>query len=118
MSSIDVLLVGGVNNVLRGRTAEQVLADILTFKKSVLSMNQDPVSGHLSSFAVATVPFPPMTVMPRKSRYIYNNKLQIMIDLTTGIREMKRNGVNPITGLLLGAYNTPTFPKRGMGRRS
>ena len=38
---VDVLLVGGVNDVLQGRTAEQVLADILNFKISVLSMNQD-----------------------------------------------------------------------------
>ena len=86
------------------------MADILNFKKSVLSMNQDPASGHLSIFAVATVPFPQMmTVMPGESRFIYKNKLQIMIDLTTGIREMNRNGVNPITGLPLGEYNTPTF---------
>ena len=107
---VDVLLVGGVNDVLQGRTAEQVLSDILNFKKSVLSLNQDPGSGHLSSFAVATVPFPPMmTVMPGESRRIYNNKLLIMVDLTTGIREMNRNGVNPITGLPLGEYNTPTF---------
>ena len=107
---VDVQLVGGVNNVLRGRTAEQVLADILNFKKSVLSMNLDPASGHLSSFAVTTVPFPPMmTIMPGESRFIYNNKPQIMIDLTTGIREMNRNGVNPITGLPLEEYNTPTF---------
>ena len=41
---VDVQLVGGVNNVLRGRTAEKVLADILNFKKSVLSMNLEPAS--------------------------------------------------------------------------
>ena len=60
-----MLLVGGVNYVLRGRTPEQVLADILNLKKSFQSRNQDPASGHLSSFEVATVTFPPlMTVMP------------------------------------------------------
>ena len=82
-------------------------------------MNQDPVSGHLSSFEVATVPFPPrMTVMPGESRNIYDNKPQVMIDLTTGIRDLERNGVHPITGLPLGEYNTPKVLHLGKGRRS
>ena len=105
-----MLIVGGVNVVLQGRTAEQILQDILNFQRAVLSMCVNPSAGEISSVAVPTVTFPPMaTAVPGEYRAVDADKLQALIDFTTGIREIIKNAVNSITGLPLGEYTTPTF---------
>ena len=48
----DVLLVSGFNDLIRGRTPEQVMSSIRSFKTEVLKI-------HGSSFAVSTLPLPP-----------------------------------------------------------
>ena len=109
-SPVDVLIVCSVNDVLQGRTAEQILQDILNYKQAVLSICVSPSAGEISSVAFATVPFPPMaTAVQGESRAVNADKLQTLIDLTPAIHEMNRNAVNPITGLPLGEYTTPMF---------
>ena len=108
-----------MNDVLHENSAEQILTDIIRFKKSVLSMNRDTSSGEMCSFAVATLPFSPLiAVLPSKSRSVQDNKLQILIDLMSGIRKLNKNTVNPITCKPLEEYNTSTFHiwgRRGRG---
>ena len=53
----DVLLVGGLNDAMRGRSAEDIIQDIQAFKVDVLSIHRDPDAGEKSSFAAATLPF-------------------------------------------------------------
>ena len=63
-----------------------------------------------SAGGISSVPFALMaTAVPGEPRAVDADKLQALIDLTIGIREMNRNTVSPITGLPLGEYTTLTF---------
>ena len=54
---VDVLLVGGLNDAMRDRSAEDIIQDIQAFKADVLSLHRDHDAGKKSSFAAATLPF-------------------------------------------------------------
>ena len=39
---VDVILVAGLNDILKGATAEDAMEDIQSFQKSVLGLKRDP----------------------------------------------------------------------------
>ena len=59
----DVLLVSGYNNLLRGHSPNDIMADIRSFKTEVLKNRG-------SSFAVATLPLPPCMSKLSDDNYI------------------------------------------------
>ena len=92
---IDVLLVAGLNDVLKGATVQQIMKDIEDFKESVRSLCI--LDETWSSFAVATLPFPPKLVkFDAETRNIQSNYIQTLIDLTTSIRELNRADAHPM----------------------
>ena len=92
---IDVLLVAGLNDVLKGSTSDQILKDMEAFKESV--RNLCILDETCSSFAVSTLPFPPKLVkFDAETRNIQTNYIQVLIDLTTSIRELNRMDAHPM----------------------
>ena len=92
---IDVLLVAGLNDVLKGATVQQIMQDIEEFKESVRSLCV--LDETWSSFAVATLPFPPKLVkFDAETRNLQSNYIQVLIDLTTNIRELNRADAHPM----------------------
>ena len=74
---VDVLLVGGLNDAMRDRSAEDIIQDIQAFKVDVLSIHRDPDAGEKSSFAAATLPSPPkIAVLPMEERKIQDNQFE------------------------------------------
>lgn len=106
---VDVLLVSGLNDVLRGRSVGQIMADISVFRTAVKSL--PGYLGSASTFSVATPPFPPkFTSLPGDSRQIQANKLDLMVDLTERIKLTNRSANHPFlpTGI------APCFHTWGM----
>ena len=92
---IDVLLVAGLNDELKGATVQQIMQDIEDFKESVMSLCI--LDETWSSFAIATLPFPPKLVkFDAETRNIQSNYIQILIDLTTSIRVRELNRSQPV----------------------
>ena len=53
---VDVVLMAGLNDILNDQSAEEIMRDILYFRKSVKEITRH---GERSSFAVCTLPFAP-----------------------------------------------------------
>ena len=76
---VNVLLVGGLNDAMRGRSA---------------------------------VP-PKIAVLSMEERKIQDNQFELLSRLTTYMRELNRDNVNPLTGDLMGEYSYPTYHSWG-----
>ena len=91
--AVDVLLVAGLNDILRGATDHEILEDIQHFRDSVKSISARSGELYQGSFAAATLPFPPkITVIKDAHRKIVNDRKDLMISLTSMIREFNRSG--------------------------
>lgn len=74
----DVLLVCGLNDILRGHSVGSIMNDIIHLKKVVFSRGSP-----LSTFAVATLPFPPMlTTLPMDTHKVQRNMSAVLTELT------------------------------------
>jgi len=94
---VDVLLVDGLNDILRGATDTEIMEDIDNFRSSVSSISARTGDIYQGSFAAATLPFPlKITVINRDHRKIVNNRKELMISLTTKIREFNCSDTHPI----------------------
>ena len=94
---VDVLLVGGLNDILRGATDSEIIEDISHFRNSVKSISAGTGDIHQGSFAAATLPFPPkITVIENDQRRIVNNRRDLMVSLTAKIRESNCSDMHPI----------------------
>ena len=91
--AVDVLLVAGLNDILRGATDHEILEDIQHFSDSVKSISARSGELYQGSFAAATLPFPPkITVIKDAHRKIVNDRKDLMISLTSMIHEFNRSG--------------------------
>ena len=99
---VDVLLVAGLNDILRGATDSEIMEDIDHFRSSVRSISAITGDIYQGSFASATLPFPPkITVINRDHRKIVNNCQELMVSLTTKIREFNCSDTHPIIPIRL-----------------
>ena len=74
---VDVLLVGCLNDVMRGRTFLQIKEDLEKFKKDVISLKRAPEAGDKCTFAVSTPPYPPKVVaLPSEERPFQENRFE------------------------------------------
>ena len=88
---VDVLVVGTVNDVMRGKNASKIIRDLRKFKNDVLSMKTRAGVGGRSTFSVATHPFPPkIAVLPYEERILQDNSFETLSTLTNMIRELNR----------------------------
>ena len=95
--SVDVLLVGGLNDILRGATDSEIIEDISHFRNSVKSISAGTGDIYQGSFAAATLPFlPKITVKENDQRRIFNNRRDLMVTLTAKIRESNCSDIHPI----------------------
>ena len=86
---VDVLLVGCLNDVMRGRTFLQIKEDLEKFKKDVISLKRAPEAGDKCPFAVSTPPYPPKVVaLPSEERPVQENRFETLSSLTGFIREL------------------------------
>ena len=76
----DIHLVSGLNNLLAGQNANQVMTELINFRRAVLHMNEH------SSFAVSTLPLPPCMTKLTKDSYKSTRR-----DLTSEL--IKLNGL-------------------------
>ena len=99
-----MLLVEGLNNVIRGQTQNQIWEEILIFRAAVLR-----ISG--SSFAVATLYFPPsLTALPEDNYTLARDDRTTLIrDLNFRIRELNLRGEQPMD-----VRRAPTFHTWGL----
>ena len=89
---VDICLIAGLNDILRDRTAEKVMKDILAMRKSV---DEKFKYGHDSTFAVCTLPFAPICAsLPAEGREMgfKTNKLEELTALTRGIKTLNQLG--------------------------
>ena len=74
---IDVLLVSGLNDILRGRTSDQVISDMERLVSAVMDLPRSNDCGALNTIGISTLPFPPkMSVIPSDKRRIRGNKFE------------------------------------------
>ena len=76
----DIHLVSGLNNLLAGQNANQVMTELINFRRAVLHINEH------SSFAVSTLPLPPRMTKLTKDSYKSTRR-----DLTSEL--IKLNGL-------------------------
>ena len=108
-SPVDVLVVGAVNDVMRGKNATKIIRDLKKFKNDVLSMKTRTGAGGRSTFSVATPPFPPkVAVLPYEERVLQDNRFEILSSLTTMIRELNRSDPR------YKSFKAPTFHTWGL----
>ena len=111
---IDVLLVGCLNDVMRGRTFQQIKEDLEKFKKDFISLKRAPEAGDKCTFAVSTPPYPPKVVaLPSEERPVQDNRFETLFSLTGFIRELNRADNNSSS-----SFYAPLFHTWGMRTRA
>ena len=89
---VDVVIVGGINNILEGQGPGEVMHEIKEFYREVMRIRG-------SSFAVATLPFPPcLSILPEDLHTrVKMNATESLKSLNNTIREFNRqNADGPI----------------------
>ena len=100
----DVLLVSGYNNILRGHSPKDIMADIRHFKGEVL---KNPGS----SFAVATIPLPPcMSKLPEDLYKLTRPDMtERIVDLNDEIMQLNRE-----PGQAMEVHRAPCYHSWGL----
>ena len=88
---VDIILVAGINNILEGQEPEDVMNEIKTFRREVMRL-----SG--SSFAVATLPFPPcLSILPEDQHTrVKRDATDSLKSLNTLIRNFNRENAGGV----------------------
>lgn len=111
---VDVLLVGGLNDVMRGRPLDKIMKDLVNFKRDVINLERSFANNGECTFAAATLPYPPkISALPAEEREIQTNRFETLSKITDFIREMNRNNVST-DPTPRGSYNAPTYHTWGM----
>jgi len=93
---VDVILCSGLNDVIAGSNSDEIMQDIYDFGKTVRSICLGENSAYWSSFAAATLPFPPQLVsLCEEDRKLKHNYRDTLVNITTRIREMNRGDKHP-----------------------
>ena len=80
---VDVLLVGGLNDVMRGRSLDKIKRDLTNFKRDMTSLKRSCGSIVECMFAVATVPYPPkISALPTEQREVEANQFDTLSKMT------------------------------------
>ena len=114
---VDLLLVGGLNDLLRSRTPSEILADIQHFKCEV---NNIPGS----SFAVATLPMPPkISVLASDDHNLSDDLTRDLIELNSSIRQLNLEDSQGKNVCLAPTFHTwglrsSRRPSKGVGPRN
>ena len=112
---VDVLLVGGLNDVMRGRSLDKIKRDLTNFKRDVTSLKRSCGGIVECTFAAATVPYPPkISALPAEQRELETNRFDTLSKMTDFIRELNRNKVDTDHSIPRGSYNAPTYHTWGM----
>ena len=94
---VDVLLVGRLNDVMRGRSLDKIKRDLTNFKRDVTLLKRSCGDIVECTFAVATVPYPPkISALPTEQREVEANRFDTLSKMTDFIRELNRNKVNTV----------------------
>ena len=90
------MLVGGLNDILRGAIDTEIMQDIWDFNETVRNMCFSSSENYWSSFAAATLPFPPrLTVLLKDSRKNIKNRRKTLVNLNSSNPEMNRDKHHP-----------------------
>jgi len=112
---VDVLLVGGLNDVMKGRPLHKIMTDLNNFKRDVIALKRPSGTNGDCTFAVATVPYPPkISALPTEEREVQENRFETLSKMTDFIRELNRNNVNLDCVTPRGSFNAPTYHTWGM----
>jgi len=89
---VDVLLVAGLNDLLRGSSVDQLMQEIQNFKMDVLNLKRD---GGKSTFGCTTLPQPPkfttLPMEPRRSKMDMSAEAFSLIDRKLNPSTMKKS---------------------------
>ena len=93
---VDVVLVAGFNNIIRGSSADEIMKDIIDFNGTVSNICFGNNNAFWSSFAAATLPFPPkLAAFDGENRKLRKNHIETLVNLTTKIRVMNQYDNHP-----------------------
>ena len=77
---VDVILVRGLNEIVRGATDTEIMKDIWDFNATMRKMCFCSSEKYRSRFAAATLPFPPrLTVLLKDMRKIMKNRRDTLV---------------------------------------
>ena len=101
---VDILLVSGLNNVMSGQGPEEVMKEILIFKREVLATPG-------SSFAVATLLMPPsLTKLTKETEAdLKQDQTTTIVKLNYMIRDLNSEGKSTVE-----VHRAPTFHTWGL----
>ena len=94
---LDVILCGGLNNLLRGQSKEQLMSEIKRFKNYVVRLGNDSGYMHENTFAVCTLLYPPMLSQfeldpPRNPDFRFTDRTWDIYEINNFILELNATG--------------------------
>ena len=117
---VDVMLIAGLNNVLRGQPAQAIIDEMKKFKTYVENMGRDKdgMMGEKSSFAICTLLFPPKLVHMEKDPHRldclqFTDKSKCIEKVNAAIMRMNNEGTEAHYTRRVPQMHTWGLEKRG-----